>query len=213
MYISIINFGKTQENNMSSDYKITYIIRNDTIIDNHYNSKLLKHPKIDGRELYRIISQLEMIRARIVAHDNALTFLFTNFYFFIVLQAILTFITISLGLYLSKVGWDNIHKNLLIMFFVISGLMIFSRMIPDSMKFKDNINNNKERIILYKNLESRIHTYISTCRLNGKIVNTNEFINFVDTKIIDYNDISFEIDEVPSNQYRQEAIDIQEDFK
>jgi len=29
--------------------------------------------------------------------------------------------------------------------------------------------------------------------LNGVFVDVDEFINFVDTKIIDYNDISFEI--------------------
>ena len=49
--------------------------------------------------------------------------------------------------------------------------------------------------------------------MNGVFVDVDEFINFVDTKIIDYNDISFEIDEVPTDQYRQEATQIKEDYK
>ena len=107
--------------------------------DGSYKTILIINPHIKYHQLLRLVSQLEMIRARLKAHDNALTFLYTNFYFFIVMQALLTFITISLGLYLSKAGWDNVHKNFLTSFFIISGLLVFSRIVPDSMKFKQNI--------------------------------------------------------------------------
>lgn len=212
-YIGIIGYANEQENKMSSNHKKTYVIKDFYIYDIDQQSYYNVHKDINKEMLIRIISQLELIRSRSKAHDAALSFLYTHFYFFIVLQALFTFGTITLGLFLSKKGWDNINANTLVFFFIISGLLIFSKMMPESMNFKQNININKHKLIQYRNIQNTTHSYISTHRIDGVYVDEYEFIYLLDKKINDYNDITFEIDEVPSQKYQQEALKIRDEFK
>lgn len=150
----------------------------------------------------RIYSQAVEIRQRYHSHRRNLIFFYQQYYVFNIMEAIMILITTVLMLVVSKHGWDNVNKFVLMAFFVCGGFVAFFNVVPDSLRLNHNIHNNKSYLIRYENMEERVMSYLSTGENgDGDKISVKDYVHHIDNELVKNNDISFDLDRIPDQEF------------
>jgi len=188
----------------SHDFKVEYVNNKVYLVDHDNESKISVIKSVYQEPAFeRIIGQMNEIRKRSESHDKTMIFFFQQQYIFNLLQAFMILVTTIFMLVVSKYGWDNVDRWLLIAFFVCGGYVAFFNVIPQSLKIQDNIHNNKKYYLIYDNAESSIITYLATGENSeGVFIKPNDYVHKLDKQLKMNNDISFDLDDIPKQDFQ-----------
>jgi hypothetical protein len=164
---------------------------------NHYKI----HNCISEEESFtRLFAQLKIVRTRYINHNETMTFFIQQRYLFNTLQAFMMMITTIIGLYVAKEGMEKTPKLIIISFFIFGGCLAFVEIVPHTLNIDHNIENNKRKCKVYRNMETDILTYITINEVNdGENESINDFIHDIDTQLKHEYSISFDINGIPDN--------------
>jgi hypothetical protein len=169
----------------------------DSINNNTYNI----HNCISKEESFsRLLSQLRIVRNRYMKHSETMTFFMQQRYLFNALQAIMIMVTTIIGLYIAKEGMEKSNKLIIITFFIFGGCLAFVELVPSTLNIDHNIENNKRKCKVYRNMETDILTYISINEVvDTENVTMNNFIHDIDNQLKHEYNIAFDINGIPDN--------------
>lgn len=211
LYVMVLSYGKTASRNFN--HKINVIFVKDTIINNNrytylydaFNkTSMIVNPKktIDIYSFSRIVSQLKEVRQREFMHNRAIDYFIINLYYCIVIQTIFMVLVCILGLIISKKGWGDAGRGLLAAFLVCAGFLLFFKVLPQGMKFEENLASNRAHYIMYCDVENRLLSYLSS----DKIIDT--FISDMDDQLKNYHSVCFDLQQVPFSEVQKQFKDI-----
>lgn len=198
---SIMIRGGQKASEKFSD-KTNYFTLNDTIIkgqktvyiyDNINQLSVIVQP-IKYNDTYtfnRILSQLNTIKYRAMAHNKAIDYFIIHLYYFITIQIIFMIIVVILGAIISKKGWGDSSSKLLITFVIACGFLLFFQIFPKGMMMDSNLKQNKSNYKLYCAVENDVLTYLTTSEVD------DNFVKDLDLLLKQNHAISFDLEEVP----------------
>ena len=116
-----------------------------------------------------------------------------------VLKSILIGLITTIGLYLLKMGWEKANNVVLHLEFVFAGMLGTVQAIHTTFNIDHNIHTNKERTIMYQQLETSIlkHTNIDSVEYTIHIIN----------KLNSFYTITFDLENIPDDQYNIEYLE------
>lgn len=169
---------------------------------NDYESYLNQLQEISDLEKLRINDLLLIIESRAKVHSSI-----ARDYYVWLFTALCTatFSSIVAGIcafYISKEGWDKANNYSINLFFVLSGIAIFSGSLPQIFEHKSNINLHSSLYIEYINLEDQILTNLSLIETSKSEENTSNYpqlIKTIETKVETLNKfaVSFNTESIP----------------
>lgn len=185
--------------NFNSD-KTTYLISSQ---ENAIDQETIKTSKpespekiiIKEAERKRIIQQFEEIQARGIMHYNIMIDFYKTKYIAISMALVLASISVLCLIFISRSGWERVHKSVINVFVITTGFAIFYGDITNVYQHKENIAVNEAKYESYVNLGNYLISYLTTkTDINGTEEEPNIFIHKVDLIMEQVNDISLVFD-------------------
>lgn len=97
---------------------------------------------------------------------------------------------------IAQCGWGNAGQYSKTVFLTASSISLFFGVFPKIYQQEQNIANNKQIHLNYRMLDNEILTYLSTGKnIQGKDVKPELFINYLDQKMNQLNDIAVGLDD------------------
>lgn len=202
IYTGSLSGSMRSDKNVS--FTISHVDDKAYLVDSKHDSKISVLKTISKDPVFeRIVGQMNEIRRRTESHDKTMIFFFEQQYIFNLMQAFMILVTTVFMLVVSKFGWDNVDRWLLLAFFACGGFVAFFNVIPESLKIQDNIHNNKDYVLIYENAENSIITYLSTGEnMEGVSIPPKEYAHKLDRELKKHNDISFDLDDIPEQEFQ-----------
>lgn len=109
----------------------------------------------------------------------------------------------SLGVLISREGWDKSDNRFIYSFALLSTMALFFNQMPRALQSEINFQNNRDIYLGYLTLRNNIHTFVATEKGVGvdlkapdrfDDLQTNRFIHSVDAKLAELNQLSIGID-------------------
>ena len=109
----------------------------------------------------------------------------------------------SLGVLISREGWDKSDNRFIYSFALLSTMALFFNQLPRVLQSEINFQNNRDIYLGYLTLRNNIHTFVATEKGVGvdpeapdrfDDLQTNRFIHSVDAKLAELNQLRIGID-------------------
>jgi hypothetical protein len=206
-------YSNSVSNKLSSTNNKTYEIKkeNDStyIINNETDTKYLVLDTVSKSPYFNhIFNQLKVLNYRQNKHFNTFEYFTTLQFTFNVLKSLLIGLTTAIGLYLLKNGWEKSSVVVLRLAFIFAGIYASVETIQITFNVEKNIHSNKEKSVIYHNLETDVLSFVGTGKPNhGEDVSIIEYSNYIDRELIKHYNISFDLDNIPEDSYNIEYLE------
>jgi len=203
----LIGFANIQVSTISTSTSNNFeIVEEDSaiyLLDNEYNIKYKVDDKLYKSKYFsRVYSQLSMIRIRYNSHESTMSFFIKIQFIINSLRGIFLALLTSLGLYISRYGWEKSGKFLMALLFSLGGMVMLLELVHENFNIENNFEANRKKCIIYKNVENDVISFICTGQVRGGDVNYNEFIGDIDDKLSSEYDITFDLSDVETKNYQ-----------
>ena len=178
--------------------KTSQIIDNQENIANQKSDKIIQSESesvsnnilINQSERDRIIQQFQEIQSRAVMHYNIMIDLYETRYVAISMALGLASISVLCLIFISRSGWERVHKGIINIFVITTAFAIFYSDITNVYQHEENIAINEVQYESYINLGNYILSYLVTKKgIDGKEVLPKNFIHKIDFIMEEINDI------------------------
>ena len=150
---------------------------------------------INQPEKDRIIQQFREIQARSVMHYNIMIDFYQTRYIAISMALGLASISILCLIFISRSGWEKVHKGIINIFMITTAFAIFYSDIVNVYQHEENIAINEVQYESYVNLGNYIISYLITkIGIDGKEIAPKDFIHKIDFIMEEINDIFLTFD-------------------
>ena len=157
--------------------KTSQIIDNQENIANQKSDKIIQSESesvsnnilINQSERDRIIQQFQEIQSRAVMHYNIMIDLYETRYVAISMALGLASISVLCLIFISRSGWERVHKGIINIFVITTAFAIFYSDITNVYQHEENIAINEVQYESYINLGNYILSYLVTKKgIDGK---------------------------------------------
>ena len=110
----------------------------------------------------RLIEQIEETHKRAMIHLAVTRFFYVENFSAISLTTIAAIIAAVALLFITRKGWDRVHRIIVYIFIISTGTATLCSVFVVAFKYDSNITENKQLYIAYTALEERINSYFAT---------------------------------------------------
>jgi hypothetical protein len=166
----------------------------------------LVQTRISSHEQVRLLEQIEASTQGAEKHAGLALHFHSQAKASVILSLVLGVTAGTLGVLISRDGWEKTDNSYIIAFALMSTTALFFTQFPRILQSDNNFQNNRDIYLGYLTLENQIRSFVAT---EGGIgddpenkdkfsrIDTNRFIHSVDNKLSELNQLSISID---SNQ-------------
>ena len=159
--------------------------------NNYQNYIIINQPKKE-----RIIQQFEEIQTRGVMHYKIMLDFYIMRYSSMYMALALALISVLCLIFIGRLGWEKVHKSIINVFVITTAFAIFYGDVTNVFQHELNITTHTIKYESYTNLGNYILSYLVTKNnINGDKTHPQSFINEIDSKMKDLNDMRVVFDE------------------
>jgi hypothetical protein len=122
----------------------------------------IKNLTIPDSQKRRLLEQIEETHKRAMIHLAVTRFFYVENFSAISLTTIAAIIAAVALLFITRKGWDRVHRIIVYIFIVSTGTATLCSVFVVAFKYDSNITENKQLYIAYTALEERINSYFAT---------------------------------------------------
>ncbi|WP_017298866.1 hypothetical protein [Nodosilinea nodulosa] len=154
-------------------------------------------------EQIRLLEQLETTKRGAKKHAKLALHFYSQGKAAVMVSLVLGIAAGSLGVLISREGWDKSDNRFIYSFALLSTMALFFNQLPRVLQSEVNFQNNRDIYLGYLTLSNTIHTYVATEKGVGvdpeapdrfEDLQTNRFIHSVDAKLAELNQLRIGID-------------------
>ena len=150
---------------------------------------------INPLERERIVQQFKEIQSRAAMHYNIMIDFYETRYVALSMTLGLASISVLCLIFISRSGWDRIHKSIVNIFIITTALAIFYGDVTNVYQHEDNIAINEVQYESYINLGNYLLSYLVTKNgIDGEPISPEDFIHKIDFIMEEINDIFLTFD-------------------
>ena len=164
---------------------------------------------IDRSERERIIQQFQEIQSRAAMHYNIMIDFYKTRYVALSMTLSLASISVLCLIFISRSGWERIHKSIINIFIITTALAIFYGDVTNVYQHEDNIATNEVQYESYINLGNYVLSYLVTkTGIDGEAISAKDFIHKTDFIMEEINDIFLTFDNTSINRRLQKITSV-----
>lgn len=152
-------------------------------------------PNMNEQACARIGTQAEEIEGRIAFYYDAMKYYTSMQFAFVFCGYTLGIVSAMLGVAVSRDGWGDCDKRLLTAFGAAAAMTAFFEGFPALVKFQSNVNQNSDTFLYYDDLFDEVETFCTIGVSKEGVTDSSMFIQHVDSRIAELNELYFEVDE------------------
>lgn len=154
-------------------------------------------------EQIRLLEQIEAAKQGAARHAQMALHFHSQSKAAVMVSLVLGIAAGSLGVLISREGWDKSDNRFIYSFALLSTMALFFNQLPRVLQSEINFQNNRDIYLGYLTLRNNIHTFVATEKGVGvnpeqpdqfDDLQTNRFIHSVDAKLVELNQLRIGID-------------------
>ncbi|MBE9113746.1 hypothetical protein IQ273_30700 [Nodosilinea sp. LEGE 07298] len=154
-------------------------------------------------EQIRLLEQVEASKRGAAKHAQLALHFHSQSKASVIVSLVLGIAAGSLGVLISREGWDKSDNRVIYSFALLSTMALFFNQLPRVLQSEINFQNNRDIYLGYLTLRNNIHTFAATEKGVGvnpehpdqfDDLQTNRFIHSVDAKLVELNQLRIGID-------------------
>ena len=148
-----------------------------------------------GAACQRIGEQAIQIEGRIQFYYLALRYYSAAQFAFVVVGYTMGILSALLGVAVSRSGWGDCDKRLLVAFGAAASAFAFYEGVPSLVKFQSNVSQNSDTFLMYDDLLDEVRTYCTVGASKDGLEDPAQFALYVDSQMALLNELYFDLDE------------------
>ena len=154
-------------------------------------------------EQIRLLEQIKVSKRGAAKHAQLALHFHSQGKASVIVSLVLGIAAGSLGVLISREGWDKSDNRFIYSFALLSTMALFFNQLPRVLQSDINFQNNRDIYLGYLTLRNNIHTFVATEKGVGvdpeapdrfDDLQTNRFIHSVDAKLAELNQLRIGID-------------------